>query len=104
MLGRIGDEKRVLEIVKGRKLSLIHISLPAVGAVHVRPPTFNRSPHWATYLKQFEAAACAISWTDKEKVVLLVLALKGSAAVPLDRQNAYADLIKACLLYTSRCV
>ena len=34
-------------------------------------------PHWATYLRQFEAAACANNWTENDKAVSLVLTLKG---------------------------
>ena len=56
--------------------------------------------HWATCLRQFEAAACANNWTEKDKAVSLVLALKGPAAellhkVPPESQNIYAELIKA---------
>ena len=101
------------------------VTLPAVGTVHVKAPTFDGSSHWATYLRQFKAAACANNWTEKDKAVSLVLALKGLAAellqkVPPDSQNTYAELLKAlelrygdkhlrdvyctCLLYTSRCV
>ena len=76
------------------------VTLPAVGTVHVKAPTFDGSSHWATYLRQFEAAACANNWTEKDKAVSLVLALNGSAAellqkVPPDSQNIYAQLIKA---------
>ena len=69
------------------------------GTVHVKAPTFDGSSHWAMYLRQFEAAACVINWTEKDKAVSLVLSLKGPAAellqkVPPDSQNIYAELIK----------
>ena len=83
-----------------RDKTIEKVTLPAVGAVHLKAPTFDRSAHWATYLRQFEAAACANYWTEKDKAVSLVLALKGPAAellqkVPPDSQNTYAKLIKA---------
>ena len=36
-----------------------------VGTVHVKAPTFDGSSHWATYLCQYEPAACANNWTEK---------------------------------------
>ena len=45
------------------------VTLPAVGTVHVKASTFDGSSHWATYLRQFEAAACANNWTQKDKAV-----------------------------------
>ena len=80
------------------------VTLPAVGTVHVKAPTFDGSSHWATYLRQFEAAACANNWTEKNKVVSIVLALKGPAEellqkVPPDSQTIYAELIKALELH-----
>ena len=76
------------------------VTLPAVGTVHVKAPTFDGRCHWATYLRQLEAAACANNRTEKDKAVSLVLALKGPTAellqkVPPDSQNTYAELIKA---------
>ena len=52
------------------------VTLPVAGAVHVKAPTSNGSSHSATYLKQFEADAGANNWTEKEKVISLVLCLK----------------------------
>ena len=43
--------------------SIEKVTSPAVGTVHVKAPTFGGSTHWATYLRQFEAAACANNWT-----------------------------------------
>ena len=68
------------------------VTLPSVGKGHVKAPTFDRNSHWATYLRQFEAASSAINWTEKDKAVSLILALKGPAAqllqkVPPDSQN-----------------
>ena len=101
------------------------VTLPAAEAVHVKASTFDRSTHWVTYLRQFEAPACANNWTQKDKAVSLVFVLKGPAAellqkVPPDSQNTYPELTKSlelrhgdehlrdvyctCLLYTSRCV
>ena len=50
---------------QGNKL-IEKVALPAVGTVHVKAPTFDRSSHWATYLRQFEAAACANNWTERQ--------------------------------------
>ena len=52
------------------------VTLPAVGAVHVKAPTFDGSTRLAMYLRQFEAASSANNWTNKEKAVSLILALK----------------------------
>ena len=42
------------------------VTLPAVGTVHIKAPTFDGISHWATYLRQFEAAACVMNWTEKD--------------------------------------
>ena len=42
----------------------------------------------ATYLRQFEAAACANNWAEKDKTVLLVLSLKG----PCGRTGSHSSL------------
>ena len=47
------------------------VTFPAVGTVHVKAPTFDGSSHWTTYLRQFEAAAYANNWTEKDKACLL---------------------------------
>ena len=65
--------------------SIEKVTLPAVGTVHVKAPTFDGSSHWATYLRQFEAAACAKNWTEKDKAVSLVLTLKGPVAELLQK-------------------
>ena len=74
--------------------------MPAVGAVHVKVSTIDGSIHWETYLQQPEATADTNNWSEKDKAVSLVLALKGPAAellnkVPPDNQNTYSELIKA---------
>ena len=61
------------------------VTLPAVGTVHVKAPTFDGRSHWATYLRRFEAAACANNWKEKHKAVSLVLALNGPAAKLLQK-------------------
>ena len=105
------------------------VTLFAAGAVHVKATTFDGNTHWAMYLRQFEAAASTNNQTEKDKAIFLNLALKGPTAellqkVPPDSQNTYTELItglelrygdkhlrdvyctqlRACLLYTSRCV
>ena len=54
--------------------------LTEVGSVFAKAPSFNGSTHWATYYRQFEAAARLNNWTEEEKGLSLVLALKGPAA------------------------
>lgn len=48
-------------------------ALFVVGPDLVKATTFNRSIHWATYLQQFEAAACTNNWTKKDVVISLAL-------------------------------
>ena len=71
------------------------VALPVIWPVHIKAPTLYESTHWATYLRQFEAAICANHWIEKEKAVSLVLSLKEPATelqqrVPPDSQNSYA--------------
>ena len=72
---------RTVPVIKTEKdtenKSIEKVTLPAVGMVHVKAPTFDGSSHLATYLRQFEAAACANNWTEKDEAVSLVLAFCG---------------------------
>ena len=92
--------EQTVPVIKTENKLIEKVTFHAVGTVHVKAPTFDGSGHQATYLRQFEAAACANNWTEKDKAVSLVLALKGPAAellqkVPPDSQNIYTELIKA---------
>ncbi|CAH1109043.1 unnamed protein product [Psylliodes chrysocephalus] len=52
------------------------------GAVHcacVKAPSFDGKMSWTNYLKQFEAAARANKWSEREKAVKLIIALRGDA-------------------------
>ena len=74
--------------------------LTELGSVFAKAPSFNGSTHFATYHRQFEAAARLNKWTEEEKGLSLILALKGPVAeliqkVPSDSQNVYAELTKA---------
>lgn len=69
-----------------------------VATMKVKPPTFDGKVPWSTYYKQFEAAATANGWTDKQKTVSLVVALRGDAlnilqTVPGNQQNNYGLLV-----------
>ena len=48
-------------------------------AIKFKPPVFDGTSHWRTYLLQFEAAAEANGWTDEEKALSLILALRSEA-------------------------
>ena len=61
------------------------MALPALWTVHVKASTFDGITRWATYLRQFEPAIVSIHWTEKDNVVLLVLALKITAAQLLQK-------------------
>ena len=50
-----------------RNKSIEKVTLPAVGTVHVKAPNFDGSSHWATYLRQFEAAAVSYTHLDVYK-------------------------------------
>lgn len=58
-------------------------------------PVFDgKSASWDSYLRQFEAAAKAYQWTPSEKVLALILALRGEAldvlqAMPLEDQDNF---------------
>ena len=54
--------------------------LTEVGPVFAKAPSFNGSIHWETYIRQFEAAARLNKWTEDEKGLSQILALKGPAA------------------------
>ena len=43
------------------------VTLPAIGTLHVKSPTFHGSTHWMTYLRQFKAAACGNNWPKKTR-------------------------------------
>ncbi|XP_072377725.1 uncharacterized protein [Diabrotica undecimpunctata] len=49
------------------------------GSVHVKVPTFDGKSSWNNYMKQFESAARANGWSEKEKAVNLTIALRGDA-------------------------
>lgn len=66
----------------------------------VKPPSFDGKISWATYFKQFEAAAVANEWDESEKAVALVVALRGDAlnvleCIPEDKQNSYTEIVSA---------
>ena len=64
---------------ESRAVSYTHLDVykrQVVGPVFAKAPTFDGSTHWATYIRQFEAAACLNKWTKEEKRLSLILALK----------------------------
>ncbi|XP_072389622.1 uncharacterized protein [Diabrotica undecimpunctata] len=83
------------------------------GSVHVKVPTFDGKSSWNNYMKQFESAARANGWSEKEKAVNLTIALRGDA-LDCNYQNwCFIKLFKkmhpvqkiilqtCCFLYTS---
>ena len=57
--------EQTVPMIKTEK-TLEKVTLPAVGTVLVKGPTFDGSSLWETYIRQFEGAACANNWTEKE--------------------------------------
>ena len=51
----------------------------AVSKIKVKPLTYDGKTSWPAYLKQFSAAAAANRWTQVEKAIALVVALRGDA-------------------------
>uniref|UniRef100_A0A6P7GWT3 Uncharacterized protein LOC114343257 n=1 Tax=Diabrotica virgifera virgifera TaxID=50390 RepID=A0A6P7GWT3_DIAVI len=51
----------------------------SVSHAHVKVPNFDGKSSWNNYMKQFESAAIANGWSEKEKAVNLTIALRGDA-------------------------
>ncbi|XP_050509334.1 scaffold attachment factor B1-like [Diabrotica virgifera virgifera] len=51
----------------------------SVGHARVKVPNFDGKSSWNNYMKQFESAARANGWSEKEKAVNLSIALRGDA-------------------------
>src|SRR3978361_1245681 len=70
---RIGQ----LEGDQGRS-RLEHTPVQTVGH-SIKPPTYDGSTSWGMYKRQFEAAELSNRWSDEEKAIALVIALRGPA-------------------------
>uniref|UniRef100_A0A6P7GJ60 Uncharacterized protein LOC114339534 n=1 Tax=Diabrotica virgifera virgifera TaxID=50390 RepID=A0A6P7GJ60_DIAVI len=51
----------------------------SVSLARVKVPNFDGKSSWNNYMKQFESAARANGWSEKEKAVNLTIALRGDA-------------------------
>uniref|UniRef100_T1I4L2 Retrotransposon gag domain-containing protein n=1 Tax=Rhodnius prolixus TaxID=13249 RepID=T1I4L2_RHOPR len=45
----------------------------------IKPPAYDGTSSWANYVLQFNAAASANSWTERDKVTSLIVSLRGEA-------------------------
>ncbi|XP_050519006.1 uncharacterized protein LOC126893105 [Diabrotica virgifera virgifera] len=65
----------------------------------LKPPTFDGQTAWETYRFQFEAAAKANGWTEREMAASLVVSLRGQAATVLQflpqDSPSYDSLVQA---------
>ncbi|XP_050516698.1 uncharacterized protein LOC126891565 [Diabrotica virgifera virgifera] len=65
----------------------------------LKPPTFDGQTAWETYRFQFEAAARANGWTEREMAASLVVSLRGQAATVLQflpqDSPSYDSLVQA---------
>ncbi|XP_050516494.1 uncharacterized protein LOC126891361 [Diabrotica virgifera virgifera] len=65
----------------------------------LKPPTFDGQTAWETYRFQFEAAARANGWTEREMSASLVVSLRGQAATDLQflpqDSPSYDSLVQA---------
>ena len=104
LVKEIVDKERPL--INAEEDSKYERNQTVVRPVYAKATTFDGSTHWATYIRQFEAAACLNKWTQEKKRFSLILALKGPVTqviqkVPSDSQNFYAELTKSLELWYS---
>ncbi|KAJ8941415.1 hypothetical protein NQ318_010165 [Aromia moschata] len=70
-----------------------------ISRIRMKPPQFDGKSSWVNYLRQFEAAARANSWSLAEKATALTLALRGDATdilqtLSLEEQEDYHQLVR----------
>lgn len=63
--------------------------------VFCKAPMFDGSTHGVTYLQQFEAAACLNKWSEEEKRLSLIHALKVPVAELLQKISPEARILAA---------
>uniref|UniRef100_A0A6P7FT97 Uncharacterized protein LOC114333744 n=1 Tax=Diabrotica virgifera virgifera TaxID=50390 RepID=A0A6P7FT97_DIAVI len=70
-----------------------------VSHARVKVPNFDGKSSWNNYMKQFESAARANGWSEKEKAVNLTIALRGDAldvlhTIAVERTDDFEQLKK----------
>lgn len=104
MKGEFGKEiltvKRDLERMKTHGMT----SSPVIGNNKIKPPTYDGHTSFETYKLQFEMAGKANNWSNEEKVMALVVALRGPAldllrTLPEAEKGDYQKLTAALELH-----
>lgn len=67
-------EERVLDPEEQRM-----IGTEAKSFIKFKTPSYDGKTSWSAYLRQFNAAASANRWSDKEKATMLIVSLRGEA-------------------------
>ncbi|XP_055854603.1 uncharacterized protein LOC129918224 [Episyrphus balteatus] len=88
------------ELDKVRKIKVREYSGQYSRQNEIHPPTFDGQTTWSIYKMQFEAAAVANDWDDKDKCIALTLALRGPAAellqaLPPEKNGDFNALVQA---------
>lgn len=92
---------QLFENKEAKSVRALRLSQSLSGHVHAKAPTFDGSTPWATYCWQFEAAAWTYQWSKVDKVISLILALRGTAAELLQKMPADNQIVKALELWYS---
>ena len=70
------------------------------GGQCIKPPLYDGQTSWTVYMRQFEAAASANGWNEKEMATALLVSLRGSAleilrTLPVSQQQDYKLIVEA---------